>query len=144
MPTELDERLEQYFATKMLRKFGLTDPQLAAIQFSRKYRDRPFDEWPLTWHPSVPVETNPTILKYMKDFASYRFALIDGPADGALGVSEAFLHVSETLTAPLVEGRLSYLHNQRTKAQKTRGVIPVCTENLNSDIVMMKSTEYRV
>jgi hypothetical protein len=122
MPTEL-ERLEQYFATKMLRKFGLADPQLAAIRFSRKYRHRPFDEWPLTWHPSVPVETNPTIIKYMKDYASYRFALIDGPAEGD-GVSEAFSHVSETLAWPLLEDRLKYLADQKAKAKKPRGVIP--------------------
>jgi hypothetical protein len=118
------EMLEKHPSTIILRKLGLTDEHLDAIRFSRRYRDRPFDEWPLTWHPSVLVETCPTILKYMRDFASYRFALIDGPAGGAAGVSEAFSHVSETLTAALVEDRLRYLASQKDKSKKARGIIP--------------------
>jgi hypothetical protein len=124
MPTIELEMLERHPSTIYLRKLGLTDLHLDAMRFSRRYRDRPFEEWPLTWHPSVLVEANPTILKYMKDYASYRFALIDGPAEGAHGVSEAFSHASETLTGRLVEDRLKYLANQKAKARKPRGVIP--------------------
>jgi hypothetical protein len=93
------EILEQYAATVKLRKLGFTDEHLDAIRFSRKYRERPFDEWPITWHPSAPVENNPTIISDMKNFAAYRFALIDGYTEGGHGVGEAWSHVTEIACA---------------------------------------------
>jgi hypothetical protein len=103
------ELLEKHPSTIILRRFGLTDDHLNAIKFSPKYRHLRFDQWPLTWHPTVPVESCPTILSHMRIFASYRFALIDGASEGFNGISEAFSYVGDNFTAGLVENRLEYL-----------------------------------
>ena len=84
----------------------------------------------MTWHPGVRAEGSPGILELMRIFAAYRFALIEGPKEGAAGVSEAFSYVSEALAAGLVEDRLNYLARQKHKSEMGRTIEGCCADIL--------------
>jgi hypothetical protein len=118
------EMLEQYPSTKKLRELGFTDEHLKSVRFNPKYRFHPIQDRPLTWHHSILVEDHPEVLSIMREYATLRFALVDGHTEGGRSISDAFLDVSLTLAAPMVEARLKYLFTQKINAQKKRGLIP--------------------
>jgi hypothetical protein len=107
-----------------LKKLGLSEEQLNSIKFSQKHRDRPIDEWPMTYDPDIKIAATPKLPSLMRRYAVLKFALVDGPAENSPQVSEAFALISNEQVAGLAAEGLAFFSRQKGAAQKPRGYIP--------------------
>jgi hypothetical protein len=120
--------LGEFHATKALKSLGYGDDDLGQIRLSRKYRDQPIDVWPL-WSPDhaikrcAPSEFG-TCLRLEREFAVYRYAIIEGPQEAGTQVARAFELSAMSESALIIERGRKHLNSQREKAQKKRGYVP--------------------
>jgi hypothetical protein len=124
------ELLDQFPATKLLKKFGFTNELLGQTRFHLRDRLLPIAQRPVHLPAALlngwklTEEGRPPVLSLIRDYVIYRYALIDGFCEDSHHRSEAWQHVSERLYEPLVDARIKYLDEQRAKSRLPRGRIP--------------------
>lgn len=110
--------IEDFYATRRLKKLGITDEQLSLCRFLTK-NGRDFDEWSFTWNPSLPKAIERAAIPFFKPYLTYRWVTEDAPS-GHSSLCDAWRELAEIEAGSYTQIGLRYKEDQREKGARKR------------------------
>ncbi len=112
------EYLQTHELTRMLEVLGVTNEQLQGMRFTPTNKERPFDQWSVTFLGSTPPET----ISLVKAYCALKWLILDNPSSSR-DKDDAWRLVSETLAAPTFKIGENTSCSQSERAKRPRGKI---------------------